>query len=441
MLRTLGKLTLIGCLGLLVAANLGQSCAPTPQTGGGGGDGGGDGGGGGGDGGGGGTTTLSIVKTNIEVRHDAGLRCGDDLIAFGTGAVTGVSYIIPSAGDTSARIIPNDENFNSSDFAVAYRSICLADGDFGVTVYDTESLTEAALPLSDIFLKNIPVSADDVGNIQADGNYCVTINRPSTIPGDGVDDGKYVKVLDCSEAPPAVIAFENPPDISYSQVQQVAVDAATKRVVAVAGSSSNRAFYVYDIDNPTASPTVIAAPNGVGDDQIQISGNYLIALDDEAYEQAFLVNLSTGSVITLTDAEATGNPAIGGSVFAFFADADAADSHGGHQRTAVGTVPGPGSTKAGLDDYIDGSTGNNGLVGFADSMTVTPDGGYVFLADWYLQYSTSGASFVVPVDPGGTDPYACPAWDVHSSDGLVGFKTAADRSDSSDTTLGYIVLP
>ena len=74
-------------------------------------------------------------------------------------------------------------------------------------------------------------------------------------------------------------------------------------------------------------------------------------------------------------------------------------------------------------------------------MTIPPNGDYVFLADWYLQYSLGDASFVVPDDPNGEDPYACPAWDIDSTNNTVGFKTAATRSATTETKLGYIILP
>jgi len=93
-----------------------------------------------------------------------------------------------------------------------------------------------------------------------------------------------------------------------------------------------------------------------------------------------------------------------------------------------------------LDQPIDGSTANNGLVGFAGGMCVTPSGNYVFLSDWYLQYSPATAIFTVPADPDGSDSYGCPAWDVDCSDDTVGFKTAATRTSSTDKTVGYIIL-
>lgn len=387
-----------------------------------------------------GTVGLTIVKTGIAVRHDAALLCGNDLIAFGTAAgsnIVGVSYIIPSTAPTAGTPVPNTELYDNSAFAVGGHTIFLAGSNTGslafqVSVFDatTGTITQT-FTTDDIRLGRIPVSGDDPGNIQADGDYCVVICDQST-----VTDGNIVKVIDVSSGTPVVTAFTNNPASSFFQVAQVAVDALSGTAVAVA----NDTFYVYDIANPTAAPTEIVAPNGIGDTQIEMNGNYIVALDDQSYPEAFLVDLTTNAVVPLTDAQGIADLDIGTSTFAFFADADANDSSGGSQRAAVGTVPGPGFTKAALDQYIDGSTENNGLVGFGASMCVVPNDSYVFLADSYLQYSTGGASFVVPADPAGADSYGTPAWDVDASINTVGFKTANTRSDNTDTTVGYIIL-
>jgi hypothetical protein len=377
-----------------------------------------------------------IVKTDIPVRLDSGLQCGDDLIAFGTDTSKGVSYIIPSEAPTSGTPVTDSDLYSSKGFAVGGQTIFLAGSNTGslmfqVSVFDvpTATITKTYTD-EEIRLARIPAAIDDKGHIQADGDYCVVICDQGS-----VTDGKIIKVIDVSGAEPVLIAFDENPASTGFGVDQVAVDAATKTVVVVADDI----FYIYDIDDPTAAPTQITAPNGVGDYVIQISGNNIIALDDQNYEEAFLVDLSTSSIAALTDSLATGNPAIGGTTFAFFADADANDSSGGSLRTAVGTFPGPGFGKAPLDNPIDGSTSNNGYVGFAGDMCVTPSGSHVFLSDSYLQHSTGTALFTVPPDPEGSDPYACPAWDVDCSSDTVAFKTASDRSDS-DKTIGYIIV-
>jgi hypothetical protein len=58
---------------------------------------------------------------------------------------------------------------------------------------------------------------------------------------------------------------------------------------------------------------------------------------------------------------------IGRTKYVFFADFDDSDSIGGTQRAAMGTIPGSGFDKAPQGNRIDGSTTNNGTVGFKTS--------------------------------------------------------------------------
>lgn len=449
-------LALLGVvLAVMVAGNLGISCFPTITPSGGdttggdttGGDTtGGDTTGGdttGGDttgDGSGGTAALQIVKTAIPVRHDAGLYCGNDLIAFGTesasSSIVGVSYVIPSTSPTAGTAVTDSALYDNSDFAVAGRTIFLVGSAssniaFQVAVFNVDTGTTTTIPVNQIRLASIPVAPTDPGNIRADGDYCVVI-----CDANSVDDGKVVKVIDVSGDTPTVVSFtQNPAE----RVQQVDVDAASGKVVA----ATNDKFYVYDISNPTVAPVVIDVADGIDDVVIQMNSSYLVALNDANYPKAFLVNLANNQVVNLTDSEGTYDVAIGASKFGFFADFDADDSVGGSQRAAVGTASDATFSKAPLDQRIDGSTTNNGTIGFAGSMCVVPGGtyqNYVFLGDSYLQYSPGTTSFTVPADPNGQDTYGTPAWDVDCSSSVLGFKTAASRSSNTDTTLGYARL-
>ena len=392
------------------------------------------------------TAGLTIVKTNIALRHDADLECGDDLIAFGTDTIVGVSYIVPSLAPTAGTPVPDNDLYSSKAFSVGGDTIFLVGSNavptasggsetgplmFQVSVFDvpTAAITHT-FPATDLRLANIPVGTDSAGHIRADGDYCAV-----RCDQNEVTDGKVLKVIDVSGAAPALIAFDvNPAETGFA-LEQVDVDAATKTVVAVADDT----FFIYNIDTPTAAPVQIAAPDGIGDTQIEISGNYIIAADDQGYERAILVDIAGQTTIALTEGFVSGTKSIGigNAVFAFFADADAIDSG---QRAAVGTAPGPGYTKAALDNQIDGSTNNNGLVGFAGDLCIVPDGSYIFMSGAYLQYSPGTAVFTVPVDPEGIDPYACPAWDIDCSSNTVGFKTAHSYAGDAES-VGYIILP
>ncbi|NLX13602.1 MAG: hypothetical protein GXY44_08115 [Phycisphaerales bacterium] len=368
------------------------------------------------------------------MRSDAKLLCGDDLIVFGTGMLNGVSYIVPSETPTVGTPVPNDAVFRSKSFAVAKRTIFLVDGMFQVSVFNVdEDVAPATIPEADLRLANIPAGAKDAGHLQADGDYCVV----------RCDGGNVIRVIDVSGGAPVILPLTNPPDVTTGfGVQQVAIDAASMRVIAAAGNP--RALYVYDLNNPADAPAAIALPNDISNNvQMKVNGNFLVALDDQAYKQLLLVDLEAGEIVELAEANAIADVAVGPDAFAFFADLDADDSVGGDRRAAAGALPGPDFAKAALGNQIDGSTNNNGLVGFAGSMCIVPAGdyaGYLFLANSYLQYSPGGVAFTVPADPDGDDPWACPAWDVDASRNTVGFKTATTRSDNTETTVGYIIL-
>lgn len=68
-------------------------------------------------------------------------------------------------------------------------------------------------------------------------------------------------------------------------------------------------------------------------------------------------------------------------------------------------------------------------------MHLRPDRHRSHRANWQAEgYVSRGA------DPAGTDTYGTPAWDVACSSSVVGFKTAADRTQDTATTMGYVKL-
>ena len=392
----------------------------------------------GGGGGGGTDPSFTVVKTDIPVRFDAGIKAGDDLIAFGTGLTTGVSYILPSTSPKTGTPVTDSSSFVSGDFAVGSRTIFLVGAAFSATpfqvsVFDvnTAQITRT-FPASDIRVAIIPISARNVGNIQADGSLCVVICSETQ-----VSDGKIIKVVDVSTATPGVISFAVNPAATANEVQQVAVNASTRQVVAVA----NNTIFIYDVNNPNASPFQIPVANGVSAVQMKSRGIWLIAIDSSSQPSAFLVNLSTRTPVPLPNSAAALAVSISDTRFGFFANFDLNDVSGVTQRAAVGTIPGPAFEKASLNRFIDGTSLLNGLVGFANAISITPDGRFAFLAGPYLQFSQANASFTVLPDPAKSDPFGTPAFDIAASSNTVGFKTSALATDSVNTTIGYIILP
>jgi hypothetical protein len=77
-----------------------------------------------GGGGGDNLSTLAFVKTAIPVQFDASLKVGNDLIVFGTGPLTGVSYVVPSTNPIAGTAIPGSPRrpWASPSFTPAKRS-------------------------------------------------------------------------------------------------------------------------------------------------------------------------------------------------------------------------------------------------------------------------------------------------------------------------------
>jgi hypothetical protein len=391
---------------------------------------------------GGGSGELTVVKTGIPLRFDAGLQCGDDLIAFGTEtaehSTVGISYVFPSESPTAGTPVPDSDQYDNRNFDAARRWIYMAGSNWGdipfqVSVLNVDTQDVTTFDTTDIRLGSLVVAAADPGRLQADGNYCVVICDPSE-----VTDGKMIKVIDVSSGTPTLVSLDQNPTDSVWQVAQVAVDGTTQKVAVAAEDS----LWIYDLTHPTAAPQNIVPPNGVGDYQMEMYGDYIIApsYDESGYDVAILIDLAANSVITLNEAEMSYALAIGGDLFAFFSYHDSDDSVGGAHRAAVGTLPGPSFNKPSMDNYVDGSYTSNGNIGYAQTMCIPPSGDYVFLADWYLQYSEGDTSFTVPADPNGTDTYGCPAWDIDCSENTVGFHSATDRTNGEEGVLGYIIL-
>jgi hypothetical protein len=206
-------------------------------------------------------------------------------------------------------------------------------------------------------------------------------------------------------------------------------------------------FYIFDINDPTAAGVPFdAVAAGIGDMQMAFDGDRILYADGSATSNAIVLDLDTGDNTPLADNPASGlRLALANGSFGYFLSAN---SVGAHFRSAIGVLDAGNSpalttvTSAALDDFIDGSTPNNGLVGYGSTITVTADGSRWFIAGDedigsgdYLQTSTGGAFTVVP-DPLDQDELGCPATDVHASDNTVAFKTG----EGSEVKVGYIIL-
>lgn len=381
---------------------------------------------------------FTPVRTQINAHPQGRIQAGDDVVFYGFDGANGVDYIIPSAGDVVGRGIPNAESYVSYSFAVAGRRAFLVDNSLEASVFDADTGNLDTLPLTEITLKNIPSSQYEKGHVQADGDFCAVICEETE-----VTDGKIVKVIDASGANPQVISFTQNPAPTAEQVEQVAVHAASGLVAVEAAGK----FYIFDINDPTAAGVEFdAVAAGIGDLQMAFDGERILYADDSATFNAIVLDLATGDNLPLAENPAAGRRlALANGSFGYFLSNN---SVGAHFRSAIGVLDAGISatlttvTTAALDDFIDGSTPNNGLVGYGSTITVTADGSRWFIAGDedigsgdYLQTSTGGAFTVVP-DPLDQDELGCPATDVHASANTVAFKTG----EGSEVKVGYIIL-
>jgi hypothetical protein len=391
----------------------------------------------------------NIVLTNIDVHVQGRVECGNDMFVYTATDPDGTpccpDYIM--AGDTAGRGIPDAEMYDYDSFQVCGGKIALVgavtgDHAFGVAVYDPATQQVTQVPLTDIRLINIPIGSYAAGHIQADGEYFITRNDDGE-----VDDGLIVKVVDCSGAAPAVIAFTNNP---AGDPEQVLIDAETHSAIAVDGN----VIYVYDIENPTAAPTMFdtTATDGIDSNgtQYAIDDGWMLYQDDTSDRNVYLLDVTDGSNSPVMVNQSAATAATSGN-----ARYDILDDYymyfyrttpefGSGDAAATGIVP--GGPDVGNNDTIVGDLTCCGRFSQGDTLAVAmPGSSYT-----YFVAGSDDLGFVDPVQssPGGgvwtpfpdpSDPDDnLPLGDVVSSgDGknLV-FKHEIDN----DTKLGYVVF-
>lgn len=372
------------------------------------------------------------VKTNIFVHPQAKILAGNDLVVFGTGPTSGVGYIVPSAGDTTSRTIPDDGLYRSYSFAIGNHNIYFVNDSFQVTVFNASTGTPTTIDVSDIRLKNIPSNAAAPGHIMADGAYCAVL-----CDEDETGDGNILKVIDTSGGAPNVISFTRNPSNFSENWQQVAVNAAAQSVAAVVDGK----VYLFNIAQPDSDPILFETGEfGVGNTQIAFDGRYVIYHDGATQPNAQVLDTNTGIIRTLTNNPAAGPVAGNNGAFGYFVNMTSADSIGSHMRSGVGAFPGPGATLAVPNQFIDGATTNNGALGFGQTIAVSPNGQYWFLAGQgsvdsgeYLQVN-DGSGWKLFADP--TDDYGCAGTDVSVSNNTIAFKSGFGTT----TVVAYFTL-
>ena len=389
---------------------------------------------------------LNVVLTEIPVFYDASLEVGNDLIAFGTGNLNGVAYVVPSEDPTVATAVPG--TYASSGFAIAGAKILLADADESLAIYDSANETTETFADGVFFLDSVPGDDGDdyLSPIKTSDMLALTRNRASE-----VDDGAMLKLVDCSGVTAVVTPLVNP----AANPSQIWIDAVDSIAIARAG----QAFYIYDLTNLAAAPRAIdlSSRGGIGQGtRFAYDDGHILYYANSVTENLRLLTVA-GETIALLDelpAQRDYGVAMAGGKFAYFldrsgefdeyseTDRDRPDVFAELQRSAIGLTPATAVTVGGIPG-ADPADVNLPWFAYGSDAAIPPRGDWIFLSGneevtvqvEYLQVSIGNAfaAFPLPDNPG----FYIPATDVAASSSLVGFKTGVYQT----TVLGWIVLP
>lgn len=371
-----------------------------------------------------------IVKTGIAVNYRARIAVGDSIIAYGTGPVKGVDYI--KAGDAKGQGIPGGENFSNNSFATLSgdRIVLTKTDDFSLHLFDAK--TGKISEISGVKLKAIGGSMRYGGAIQADGDFLIALTESA--------QGDQITIIDFSGNAPVVTNYKNWKQNNY--LKQMAIDAESGWA-AVQGSEEMAAFMFKSGDG---KPLVhgFKDKGGAETDQMKIDGEILYYFGAKSTKSnLFQMNLRTGEIKQVGEFPAAPSVGANDGTVAYFLDRDAKDKNGTEARLAVMKKGGTPVVAAPTDRFIDGSTKNNGIIGFGNMIAVTPDGKYVFIAGnesvgrtEILQYYDGAGVKLVNDGISATSPKALPGSDIVANSSLVAFKIGTDNN----TSLAYIKL-
>lgn len=404
----------------------------------------GGGNGGGGNNGGGnnmGDDPLGLVLTSIPVHVMARIEAGDDLIVYtereADDTPGNVNYIVPSAGDTAGRGIPNAADYDNNSFLVAGNKIILVGGPEGsnaVSVYDPATDSIENIPASEVTLSSVPVSNYGPAFMDVDGSLVATVNLTNSAGADGME---LIRVIDVSGATAQITKFTVNPDNDNTLVpDQIHVDAETRTVVAARQIPGK--FWVYDLDDPTAAPmdydvTSVNGPRTFDTPFAYDDGMMLFIGRDGSYEYPFLIDLldPTATPESLDPSEAgVTRPVIVDNRYAYLANGP----------TINGTLDGGMfvASEASIDGGGFSGKGNTLAYGMLGTTEIWIIGGQDNIGTSNaLQYSTGNGDWMTVPDPRDASENLA-VGDVHTNESgaFLGFKYESD----DDSFLGYAIL-
>lgn len=382
---------------------------------------------------------FNFVLTAVPVHVQGRIEVGDDLIAYTDvtpeRTPSEPNYLVPSAGDTAGRGIPNGTDFDPGSFKVSGKKIILTDVTddraFGITIFDTTDESFAPVPLEDIRLANIPIGNYTSGFFEVDGDFVVTRNDTP----DNID----VKVVNFGTATPQVIRFTTNPS---EFVAMVDVDAETRTAVA----ASSNIFSIYDIDNPDAPPVEfdVSGFGGIDDVQFAYDNGIILYVDDSSEGVVHVLDTSdaanTPQTITMTN-RGTSRIILHGNNYAFLYEGPAAQG----LTAAIGVLPSLNPTISTGDTVFENSA-NGGRFGYGDTIAVAAGGSVTWflggrddigLVDPFQSSTNRGVSYRVTLDPRNPDDNLAVGDVVTNVEGsLLGFK----HEVNDEQFIGFVIL-
>jgi hypothetical protein len=361
-----------------------------------------------------------LTHTRVAARADAALAAGDDIIAFGTGAVNGVAYI--NVGDADRRPIPEGQSFSSAFVEVAGKKIVLVSGS-NVAVFDTATGVLAKIPDDEIHLGQPVKNAYEANPLDVSGYLVATINDASK-----VNDRAVVKMIDVSGPEPVVFALANA-DFESSEATAVAVDAATG-LVAVSSRSKSAIYTAEAASGAELAKHDLGAYDGIASAPLLAGGGFVAYRDGAGKAKLRLLDPG-GEVQTIGT---LGPPVLGyamnGPLYAYATT----DGFGSDYAWATAEAPAVATPVAGTGDAM---IGGNGKLGYGQTAAIAPDG-TLFIggsgkgglgSGEFLMVLTGGAWQELTSAQGKT----LPACDVVVGNGLLAFKSGR----GNDTMISY----
>ncbi|GJM26820.1 MAG: hypothetical protein DHS20C16_32350 [Phycisphaerae bacterium] len=389
---------------------------------------------------------LEVLFTDVQVDPSGWIQTGDDLIVVGTGVGSGVQYLIPSDPNPVATDISEIELFAVSGFAVTGKWIILRNLEGEVFVFDVDTASLTAINPDEFAVTG--GIATDSPNFRADGDYVAAImNRERTT------DDFLIKLLKLEGSGPEIInIMENPPGTSdpfETFEAQVALDA--NRVYLAAQVNDHIYFYSNFFSELAPLSLDFTTFGGVSNQKpMWLDDANLMYLSREQSPEGnrivYVARLNLGVTSPLPVNPASFDDFIlNNGQFGYFAVQNDSDRLVNRQaRSVFGRII-ANELSVNSDAVTNLSVGDDrddGTFGFGQSLSMSPNGEYRFLAGGgaedaadLLQISKD-VTWQVFNDPRATDDSdpLLRATDVSASDSVCAFVTGADRN------IGYILL-